>query len=89
MIKEKNEGWPLAVMLLGFLGYLLMSTFVTNEELKAKIADHEIQTERMNAGKKKPCPGIHIRHDMMVHGTDTFRCTKPSPEAIKYFESQN
>jgi hypothetical protein len=39
--------------------------------------------------KNKTCPGIHIRHDMMVHGTDTFRCAKPSPEAIKYFESQN
>jgi hypothetical protein len=37
----------------------------------------------------KECPGIHIRHDMMVHGTDTFRCAKPSPEAIKYFDSQN
>jgi hypothetical protein len=39
--------------------------------------------------KDDRCPGIEICSDMMVHGTDTFRCAKPSPEAIKYFESQN
>jgi hypothetical protein len=39
--------------------------------------------------KDDRCPGIEICSDMMVHGTDTFRCAKPSPEAIKYFDSQN
>lgn len=43
----------------------------------------------MAIGENQSCPGIHMRHDMMVHGTDTFRCAKPSPEAIKYFDSQN
>jgi hypothetical protein len=43
----------------------------------------------MAIGENQSCPGIQIRHDMMVHGTDTFRCAKPSPEAIKYFDSQN